>query len=357
MSIIKKIFKFPLHFLQLFSGAKSFEKNFLIGNKFLNEKGLHVLRVSLSQKLADMRRKSLSHFLTKEQLDSYDRDGFVVINDFLELETFEGVLSEINNIDFERFDMHQGTTITRRSMIDKDDLKSLPFLQKAKNDIRMINLIRYISSYHGQPLTTLQTVLAKPSNNSNSDPQTLIHSDTFQPTAKAWLFLTDVEENDGPFAYVKGSHKVTTQRYAWEKQISTSLNNVENVYARRGSLRISVDELEKLGYPQPTIMTVKANTLVVANTHGFHARCASNKKTVRIEIYSSLRRNPFLPFVASRLNGFHIASLPFIKNRLNRNVIEGLAILNKLGFRGNPWKSIGYGKAKDWPENNKSSQN
>ena len=79
MGIVNNFFKFPFHFIQLFSGAKSFEKNLLLGNKFLNQKGLHIIRVSLSERLARMRRKSLSHLLTQEQLDSYERDGFIVI--------------------------------------------------------------------------------------------------------------------------------------------------------------------------------------------------------------------------------------------------------------------------------------
>lgn len=358
MKIITSFFKFFIHFVQLFSRVKSFEKNSLLGNKFLNTKGLHIWRISISQKLASIRRRSLAYLITKEQRDSYERDGFVRIENFLDSKTFDILLDEINKTNFERVDMHQGSAITRRSMIDDIDLKSCPALQKAKNDKRMLNLIRYVASYYGQPLITLQTVLAKPSENNKSiDPQTKVHSDTFHPTAKAWLFLSDVNIDDGPFSYVVGSHKFTKERYDWEKEISISYDKAENTNSRGGSLRISVEKLKELGYPSPTAMTVKANTLIVANTNGFHARCVSEKANVRMEIYSSLRRNPFFPFVCTWFGGLHISALPFNKKRLNRNITNGLKVLQRFkafGVRGNPWKNIGYGKAYEWPENDNS---
>ena len=36
------------------------------------------------------------------------------------------------------------------------------------------------------------------------DPQTDLHTDTFHPTVKAWLFLTDVAADAMPFVYVPG---------------------------------------------------------------------------------------------------------------------------------------------------------
>jgi hypothetical protein len=41
---------------------------------------------------------------------------------------------------------------------------------------------------------------------------------------------------------------------------------------------------------------VPANTLVVADTCGFHARAASDRPTLRVEIWAYSRRSPFLPW-------------------------------------------------------------
>jgi len=346
VSGIQNLLKFPLHFCQLFSGAKSFEKNRLLGSRFLNSKNLHGIRVSLAMRMADRRRQRLAKLIPAEHVDDYERDGFVRIDNFLDAEHFEALQLEIQNTDFDRVDMCQGSTITRRSLVDDSDLHQRPAILKARDDSRLLNLVRYVSSHAGQPLVTLQTVLAK--QNGARDPQSDLHSDTFHATAKAWLFLTDVEEDDGPFCYVAGSHKMTPERYEWEKSISMNLDAVENTYSKRGSLRLPTDKLSELGYPQPTKMIVKANTLVVADTHGFHARCASPKNTTRIEIYLSLRRNPFLPYVAAPLGGLHIAALPYIKRRINRTILTALDHRAKLGIKGSPWKSIGRGKVNEW---------
>ena len=344
--VLKNCIKFPLHFLQLFSGAKSFEKNTLLGSRFLNEHNLHVYRVKLSMYLAGMRRRRLAPHVPEHLVADYERDGVIVIEKFLDDDHFQSLMSEVNETNFDRVDMYQGETTTRRSMIDDSDLESRPALMKARDSKRLMNLVRYVASHAGQPLVTLQTVLAKASG--NQDPQSDLHSDTFHATAKAWLFLNDVEEDDGPFCFVKGSHNMTEQRLAWEKSISTSIDSVDNKYSRRGSMRVSLDQLSDMGYPQPTKMVVKANTLVVANTQGFHARCSSQKNTTRMEIYVSLRRNPFLPFVAAPFRGLHFAALPLIKARVNRLAISSLTQIEKLGIKPSPWNSIGYGKSNEW---------
>lgn len=345
-SKLRSVLGFPVYFLQIFSGAKSFEKNPLLGSRFLNARNLHVLRVSMAMRMAAMRRRRLKSHIAAEHAEAYERDGYVRIDNFLPEAQFQQLLEELHAGGFERVDMRQGATITRRSMIDDVDLVSRPALRQARYNRQLMNLMHYVSSHAGQALVTLQTVLAQ--SVGRQDPQTDLHSDTFHPTAKAWLFLTDVGEDDGPFCYVAGSHRMTPERYAWEKDISTSLDAVENTYSRRGSLRLSPDKLAELGYPQPTRMVVKANTLIVADTHGFHARCASPVDTTRIELYASLRRAPYLPFVARSLGGLHLAALPFVRKRVNRLIISGLRKTHELGLRGSPWRPIGRGKVDEW---------
>ncbi len=52
-----------------------------------------------------------------------------------------------------------------------------------------------------------------------------------------------------------------------------------------------------LGLPPPVEFAVPANTLVVADTHGFHARGPSSRPCRRVEVWAYGRRNPFLPWV------------------------------------------------------------
>ena len=332
----------PWHVAQVATGAKSFEHP-ILGSRRLNERGLHVARVRTAMRMADMRRRRLAARIDAEHREAYARDGFVVIEDFLPADTFAAVSRELEE-PFERVDMLQGSTVTRRAMLDAQDVRDRPGLAAARSDRRMVDLVRYVASHAGQPLFTLQVVMALPSSDEAlADPQTMLHSDTFQPTAKSWLFLRDVGADDGPFAYVPGSHRMTPERYAWEDALARDPHAIANRYAARGSLRIAADRLSDLGYGQPRPMVVRANTLVVADTHGFHARTASPKRTTRMEIYGSLRRNPFLPFT-----GGHVAAFPGLPGRTNRLVIDGLAAMERMGLKGSPWMPAGRGRPDEW---------
>jgi hypothetical protein len=86
----------------------------------------------------------------------------------------------------------------------------------------------------------------------------------------------------------------TAARLAWERQQSLCRGS-GNRYSARGSPRIAEAELADVGLPPPTALTAKANTLVIANTHGFHRRGDAPAGSSRLEIYASSRTNPFLP--------------------------------------------------------------
>lgn len=71
--------------------------------------------------------------------------------------------------------------------------------------------------------------------------------------------------------------------------------------SERGSFRIPVEDLPALGLPPPTRFAVPANTLVVIDTYGFHARADSHRRTKRVELWAFSRRSPFLPWVGGGL--------------------------------------------------------
>ena len=119
-----------------------------------------------------------------------------------------------------RLDMNQGGVITRRVLLDAGSLprrqKNLQQLIKSRT---LKNLIRYVAGTGGEPIYSLQAIFAGHARK-NNDPQSDFHSDAFHSTAKAWYFLEDVPIDDGPFAYVPGSHLLTPERLDWEYQQS-----------------------------------------------------------------------------------------------------------------------------------------
>jgi Phytanoyl-CoA dioxygenase (PhyH) len=156
-------------------------------------------------------------------------------------------------------------------------------------------LVRYVGSRDAAPVVWIQSLL-RHACDGPPDPQTALHADTFHPTMKAWLFLTEVAEDAGPFTYVPGSHRLTPARLDWERRMSLKARQAPDKDTREGSFRIGIGELAGLGLPPPRAFAVPTNTLVVADTFGFHARGPSIGRSLRVEIFAYGRRSPFLPW-------------------------------------------------------------
>ena len=100
-----------------------------------------------------------------------------------------------------------------------------------------------------------------------------------------------------------------------------------------------------MGFPPPQAFAVPANTLVVADTVGFHARGLSVRPSVRVEIWTYGRRNPFLPWTGLDLwqpSGPRRAAHPA---RSGRRAI----FLQRTGLGAQPWKDVGRLRPQDPP--------
>ena len=287
----------PVWVAQLATGAKSFERNALIGSRRLNEWGLHAARVGLAYRLAQARRRKLAGLVSEEDRTAFDRDGFVLRPNFLPPEQFAVLVAQVQAYRGPLREISEGDTIMRKIALDGRALAALPALAAVLQSREWRGLVRYAGSRDAEPVVWVQSILrhacAGP-----ADPQTFLHADTFHPTVKAWLFLTDVAEDAGPFTYVPGSHRLTAQRLEWEQRMSLSARQSPNAEDRQGSFRIAPAELASLGLPQPRAFAVPANTLIVADTFGFHARGPSERPSLRVEIWAYGRRSPFLPWAA-----------------------------------------------------------
>ena len=321
----------PLWTAQLATGTKSFERNGVIGSHWLNERGLHVARVSLAHRLAGARRTRLAGLVSAADRADFARDGFVIRSNFLPPDGFAELVRQVKSYRGPLRQISEGDTILRKIALDPKTLAALPVLTDVLHSPEWRGLIRYIGSRDAEPVVWIQSIL-RHACDGPADPQTALHADTFHPSVKAWLFMTDVAADAGPFTYVPGSHRLTPERLDWERRMSLAAARSPTAENRQGSFRIEFEELDQLGLPEPRVFAVPANTLIVADTFGFHARGPSTGRSLRVEIWAYGRRSPFVPWA-----GFD----PWTRAGLARRSLAGWRFgdaLDKAGIKPHRWR-------------------
>ena len=336
---IFKWWRSPIWLLQLATGAKSFVDNPILGSPALNRLGLHVWRLKTAHAFAKFRRARLAHLVPAEFREQFDRNGFVVIPDFLPIGEFRSLQTAMLSSELPTRSHQQGDTITRRVSVGPAMLSRFPQLSDMLATPLWTGLMAYVASTRSKPLYYLQTILGGIAEGP-ADPQLELHTDTFHPSLKAWYFLTDVPEDGRPLTYVAGSHRLSPERIAWEKRKSMGVLSSGDALSRRGSLRISTEELGDLGLPLPTSFAVPANTLVVADTCGFHARADSDRPTTRVELWAYCRRTPFVPWTAGG-----ILSWGPIATRRGEWLTAILDWLDRKGLKKQHWNPDGLRRA------------
>lgn len=328
------VLKAPLWIAEIASTTKSFAANPILGSPTLNRHGLHLARVKTAGWLAEKRRSLLARQLQAGDREAYERDGFLIKPGFLPAPVFQQLRDEIYGRSFAAREMRQGQTVTRMVPLPNSLLQSMPATAAVVHSKEIRAAMHYMSSRGGEPSFFIQTILADASRKAR-DPQTDLHADTFHSTVKCWLFLHDVGEEDGPFSYVPGSHKLTPERLDWEYNQSLGARDAKG-HHKLGSFRVSPKDLPTLGCGQPKRVAVKANTLVIADTFGFHGRTPSDHSTVRVEINGNLRRNPFLPW-----NGFDPLALPGLKGNEMSLYLKYLDFREKHLGKRHIWRDVG----------------
>lgn len=331
--ILKNTLMAPVWVTQLFTTAKSFDDNPIIGNRTLNKMGLHVSRVVLAHGIMGFRMWLLGFSLSKEDRQFYRKNGYLVKHNFLSDEDFQALENEARNYTGETREGRQGNTLTQRAVMSPEAQKNVPAIAKLLNSKTLRNFSQYTAGHFRAPFYYIENVknhYAK----GDEDPQKNYHTDTFHPTMKCWYFIDEVTAENGPFTYIPGSNRLNKARLKAEYQKSVEGKNQAIRYARRGSMRYNEEEITALGLAEPVAMTVPPNTLVIANTFGIHKRTESGKST-RLSIYGDSRTNPFIPVpgVPSRLiDRWQYSLLDLVRKRAD-------AKAEKLG-RHSPWYLI-----------------
>ncbi len=286
----------PFWLLQLLLTTKSYERNPILGSRLLNRLGLHVLRIVLAHGTTRLRELFLLPLLPRAQRRAFHAQGYLLLRNFLPGAAFTALEAEVRAHRGEVRECIQGDTQTHRTLLDPKTLEKLPACQQLLDNRSYRAPLQWAAVRYGLPLVFIEQVRNGYVADGGDDPQKHLHADTFHPTMKAWLFLDDVSEEQGPFSYITGSNRLTLKRLAWEYRQSVLGRDLPDRYARRGSPRLSEQDRIDLGLPEPTRFAVPRNTLVIANTFGFHARSPVAGPCTRLAIYADSRTNPFNPW-------------------------------------------------------------
>src|SRR5947209_7048417 len=104
----------PLWTAQLLTGARSFERNAVIGCSGLYEHGLHAARVRLAHHIAMRRRQRLASLVSSADRENFARDGFVIRRDFLPPAEFAVLSDQIRAYRGPLREINEGDTILRK---------------------------------------------------------------------------------------------------------------------------------------------------------------------------------------------------------------------------------------------------
>lgn len=266
--------------------TKIFSREKTIDSKLLNVLGVQVARTVMARAIYNMRPRL--HAECASEQETLRRDGLLVIPGFLPRDQFEQIRVEATSF-IEDPAHHTKVRQVGSNRLEIVDMRwrgdQLPRTRQFFDEPRVRALLEGAERrrVHGYGMRTLER-LVQGDAPGEKDPETDLHSDIFYPVHKCWLYLTDVTPDSGPLVYVKGSHRanLTQLRYLYQESCGPNV----------GSRRISRDELEHM-HLEETAVTCAMNTLVVANTLGYHRRSTGRPGAVRIALHESVRSRPF----------------------------------------------------------------
>lgn len=280
----------------------------------LTDSQIHAARIVAANWCNSSRQiLAASPLLRRDEERALHDHGLAVVSDFLPQYAFEKIRSEATEAMAKAeqetpvrerkergfgpqekhpwgFDRYDGSTLNRFVDIDPE---IMPSIDEFSRHTRISRLCRVGLGMTSPPRRSMIYLTVHGNEKSNHDNQKDFHRDGYFRKIKYWYFLEPVEEDCGPFIYVLGSHKLTPQRLMWERQQAQE-HGIQSLFADP-SFRVTPSELETMNLPRPQAIPVPENTLVIADTFGFHRRGDAKTDTRRLAIYGQKKPWPFAP--------------------------------------------------------------
>jgi hypothetical protein len=150
-TLLRRAITTPLALPQLFTSAKSFEDNLLIGSRTLNRWGLHEARVTLAHRVAAARRRRLAPLVDAEARAAFARDGYIVRRDFLPAAAFAALRDQIAGYRCIVREKFEGDTKLRKITATPTVRAALPALRALLANPEWRGLIAYVGGSAAPP--------------------------------------------------------------------------------------------------------------------------------------------------------------------------------------------------------------
>ena len=270
----------------------------IIDFKILNFLGLQGLRYLLAK--FSYQISSLFFLRKKEIIDEYDNKGAILKENFLEKKFFKAVQQEFEKIIKTNaarnvYESNTNEANANRSINyflyefedDKKNKEQFPNLYK-------LSQLRQIREYFENAerkknckiFMRLERVETK--DEKKNDINSYWHVDTYHNTHKAWIYLTDIENKNGPFNYIESSNRLSISRLIWEYY-----NSVVGIFKKNYRPFFLDKKFSLIKEKKLIVMTCPKNSFMFANTHGFHRRGYARPGYLRDGISFYTRENPY----------------------------------------------------------------
>ena len=289
MSVVfkKKVFNFFLNLrkLNLFSSSKTISPLYPVYLVRLRMKFLNLLYIN-----SPFRKRLYSSFPELQSFfEELDKNGVLIIPDFLSPTKYENLFKSLS-LQLKISQPIKSCDQTTYKIVKSPSYSEFKGTELNKKFEIIKILISYVEGFWISEKRLGPILQSTKENSQEGGENCKPHVDCFQPSAKGFIYLSDVDKNANPFTYIPKTHIRDASRSLIEELGHRSKTKL------KGSWRS--DELN-LNYKEHFKCLGLKGTLVIANVSGFHYRYSSigNNNDFRNILYfagGSNRDNPFL---------------------------------------------------------------
>ena len=275
-------------------------QNHIVPSPWANKLGVPVFRTLVADILIKLRR--FKNCRPKNDFENQlIKNGIVVIPNFLPDEDFKELKSDFDK----NISSSEKVKITRKGSmqvnirtVDNNDFEKFPSIKKFAQNKQLIRLIsvgegiRIVDQL--KKFNLEKTIFGDPTK--DTDQNVPFHADSHFHSHKVLFYMSDVTEEGGPFIYCKNSHLNNLDRLLFEFK----RGQLKDAHINGWRIQQHLDKkffnnyFSKLKEKEYKV-ACPANTLVIANVHGFHKRGESIPGVERSLIRIPSRYNPLGP--------------------------------------------------------------